>query len=50
MEGFKIMIIELMMLQMNGFYISMYINTMALFITIKVFSGTLSKQMMSSWV
>lgn len=29
MEGFKIMIIELMMfmLQMNAFYISIYINT-----------------------
>lgn len=37
MGGFKIMIIELMifMLQMI-FYISIYINTVALFITIKV--------------
>lgn len=41
------MIIELIMLklQVNGFfYISIYINTVALFITIKVLSGTFSKQ------
>lgn len=40
------MIIELIifMLQMNVFYISIYINTLALFITIIVFSGTFSKQ------